>query len=83
MSGPALLDRIDQAIGELAELRAELVASCRRHLATAWMPPRLTTWRPTACSTPSASARFGYPQDTIRKWCRTEDSASMPAAGGW
>ena len=32
--------------------------------------------------THAAQERFGYPQDTIRKWCRTEDLGVM-RGGRW
>ena len=75
-----LLRRFDAALSELAELRAELVAL---------MPPAEVNGLDAddladgnLLDTTSAAARFGFPQNTIRKWCRTEDLGVM-RGGRW
>ena len=78
----AILARLDAIMAELVELRAEVVA----------MMPVETLYNVqdiaddladgSLLDTHSAAARFGYAQDTIRKWCRTEGLGVM-RGGRW
>jgi hypothetical protein len=76
-----ILQAIDEFAAALARFRAELAAL---------VPPPAVNGAGDAddladgslLDTTSAAARFGYPQDTIRKWCRTEDLGVM-RGGRW
>ena len=75
-----ILARLDAIMAELAELRAEVAGS---HQHGENLPDDADDLAPEhLLDTHSASARFGYPQDTIRKWCRTEDLGVM-RGGRW
>jgi len=93
--GPALLERIDRAIAELQVIRAELAATNSTNVTIAEGSAGATvpngdniTIKPDDLSpddlldTHAAAERFSYPQDTIRKWCRTEGLGVMQG-GRW
>ena len=78
---PDLLERIDRLLTELQAIRAEVEASLPAAaargdgLADDLAPEHLI-------DTTSAQERFGYPRNTIAKWCRTEDLGVM-RGGRW
>jgi hypothetical protein len=79
--GRDLIERIDAAIRELQVVRAELasqlpaVAADRADGVDDLAPENLL-------DTCAAQERFGFPADTIRKWCRTEGLGVM-RGGRW
>ena len=79
MTGPDLLERIDRAIAELEALRAELMAALPAEGNGADADDDLAPER--LLDTTSASARFGYPRDTIAKWCR--EGCGVKRGGRW
>jgi len=89
MPGPALLERLDAAIRELQAIRAEVAASefvlkNKQSVASDDAHEGLILSDPAddLLDTHAACERFGYPQDTIRKWCRTEGLGVMQG-GRW
>ena len=87
MGALAILARLDAVVAELLELRAEVAAEM----------PDVGHFQPLQTGngldaddlspehlldTHAAQERFGYPQDTIRKWCRTEGLGVM-RGGRW
>jgi hypothetical protein len=84
MAGPDLLERIDRIMAELAELRAA-VAGAGASAGTI-VPPFECGGDDLAdgnlIDTHAASARFGHPADSIRKWCR-EENIGVRRGGRW
>ena len=74
----SLLAKIDAIAYELAELRAELAASAAADNgaddADDLSPENLI-------DTHAAAARFGFPRDTIAKWCR--EGSGVKTGGRW
>ena len=68
-SAPDLLERIDRCILDLQAIRAA-VAGERLGAETEPVVDDLAAGQ--LLDTTAAQERFGYPQDTICKWCRTE-----------
>jgi hypothetical protein len=85
MAGPDLLERIDRIMAELAALRAAVAGGSTIVEAEAGgtiVPPADDLADGNLLDTHAAQERFGYPQDTIRKWCRTENLGVM-RGGRW
>jgi hypothetical protein len=84
MAGPGLISRIDAAIAELQAIRAELAgaeAGGEKGLSIVETPAADLTGGD-LIDTHSAASRFGYPQDSIRKWCR-EENLGVRRGGRW
>lgn len=82
MSGPALLDRIDRIMAELAEVRAELAASMPTASGNG-LDASDDLAPDSLLDTHTASARLGYAQDTIQvvPQRRTRRPCRRPVAG--
>ena len=80
MPDPALLERIDRIMAELAEVRAELVASEADETKGAYTIPSLGD---DLIEISTAAHRFNRPADTLRFWCRHEGCGRRSAAAGW
>jgi hypothetical protein len=87
MASPAdLLARLDAVLAELAALREEVAAvegtifpSSSMFASTIVEPNDLSEGN--LLDTHAASARFGYPRDTIALWCRQGDGVKV--GGRW
>src|SRR5262245_35157169 len=77
-----LLERLDAILRELAELRAAVAASMPV-VASTIVEPNADDLAPEhLLDTTSAQERFGYPRNTLAKWCRTEGLGVM-RGGRW
>jgi hypothetical protein len=76
-----LLARLDGILAELQALRAEMAGQV--HLPEEGAPPFDGKEFPDGLliDTTTASERFGYPRDTIAKWCREGDGEKV--GGRW
>jgi hypothetical protein len=72
------LARIDYLVRGLLELRRELA----ERLPAAPSEGNGLDTGDDLLDTTSASARFGYPQDSIRRWCR-EEGIGVRSGGRW
>jgi hypothetical protein len=75
-----ILARLDAIMAELAELRAEVVASLPAPEGNGLDVDDLAPEN--LLDTHAASARFGFPRDTIAKWCR-EECLGVKVGGRW
>jgi hypothetical protein len=75
MPGPDLLERIDRIMAELRAVRAEVAASLPAPAAEGSGDDPLIE----VCT---AVERFGWPSDTLRKWCR-ENGVGVKRGGRW
>jgi hypothetical protein len=72
-----ILARLDAAIRELLELRAEVVGG-----STIVEAPADDLAPDNLLDTTSAAARFNYPRNTVTKWCR-EEGLGVRRGGRW
>lgn len=78
-----IVARLDAAIAELVELRAEVARDHHPPIIVARHDNDADDLSPDSLlDTHAAQERFGYPSDTIRKWCRTEGLGVMQG-GRW
>ena len=80
MSAPDLLERIDRIAAELAELRAEVAGLF--HGVPNLPDDADDLAADNLIDTHSAQERFGFPRNTLAKWCRTEDLGVLQG-GRW
>jgi hypothetical protein len=83
-----LLARIDRIMAELQAIRDALAgnnapAASTAHRETAsYAPPADDLADAALIDTTSAQERFGYPRNTLAKWCR-EDGLGVMRGGRW
>ena len=76
----AILRRLDRVLSELLEIRAEVVAQMpvakgnELDAGDDFAPENLL-------DTHTASARFGFPRDTVTRWCR--EGCGVKRGGRW
>ena len=75
----AILARLDAVMAELAELRATVAAQIP---AANGADSDDDLAADNLIDTHTAEARFGFPRNTIAKWCR-EESCGVRAGGRW
>src|SRR5262245_679832 len=75
-----LLERIDRIMAELAALRAAVAGE--KGICTVDTLADDDLAEANLLDTGSAAWRYGYPKDTLRKWCREEDLGVM-RGGRW
>src|SRR5262249_42828178 len=80
MPAPDLLERIDRALAELQAIRDEVAASLPAPAAEGNDLDDLAA--DNLLDTTSAQERFGYPRNTLAKWCRTEGVGVLRGGSG-